>query len=200
MQINEKLNLVVPMRGDGSGAAVHAYHTPISREVFESNFLILAATKSALSSRGSHFLIDSGPRIAALTLRDECRKDAAARGAFDEKGQGVDYAASALLAELKRLTMVLCPSAKGWDMLPVDTAVQRGVIDADDWAEVESALVFFTCHYALAKKSDRQDIAQGTASLLRGESTSLSPMDYVASLPTSTPDEPTPVVTSSVPS
>jgi len=186
MQINENLNLVVPIRSDDKGVQVYGFHTPISREVFEANYRILAATKSSLASKGTYFQMDAGPRIAALTLKDEAKKDAADRGDFDDAGNPKDGAATALLAELKRLTMVLAPGPDGWDSLPVDAAIQQKIIDADEWREAESAITFFTCHYAMGRRAERERIAQATASLLKGSSTSSPLSAFASSLPTLT--------------
>ncbi|WP_244116435.1 hypothetical protein [Burkholderia gladioli] len=182
MQINEAMNLVVPIVSDESGVRVWGYHTPISRQVFEANYRVLAATKAALASQGSYYLMDAGPRVAALTLRDEGARQAEARG-------GKDEATPALLAEIHRLTMVLVPTAAGWDLQPVESAIASGKMDAEDWSEAESGIVFFTCICALASKADRKNHASGTASLLKGSITSLSPTEFAASLPKSTPGE-----------
>ncbi len=188
MQINDQNNLVIPIRADDSGTLIYGFHTPISREVFEANFRILSATKSVLGSKGIYFQMDSGPRIAALTLKDEGVKDAVSRGEFNAAGDPMDGGAGALLAEVKRLTTILAPQGDGWNMIPVDAAIASGVIDADEWREAESAIVFFTCLYALAKKMDRAKIAKATASLLKGSSTSCSLTEFPASLPKSTQD------------
>jgi hypothetical protein len=190
LKINDDINLVIPVKSDSKGVVVYAYHTPISRAVFESNYRILAATKSALAGKGIHYQMDSGPRIAALTLVDEGKKDALERGDFDENGQPKDSGAQSLLMEIRRLTTALIPGNNGWDMVPVGTAITKGAIDEDDWREAESAIVFFTCHYALAKKAERLGMAQATASLLKGSSTSSSLSEFAASLQTSTTEQP----------
>lgn len=212
MKINEKRNLALPIVTENvtkkvegkdvteSVVRVWAFHSPVSREVFEANYRILAATKSALASKGPHYLMSSGPRIAALTLRDEGLKDAAARGSFDKDGNVVDEETSAFFAEIKRLTMVLCAGTNGWEMLPIEAAISSGKIDAEDWGEAESTLVFFTCNYAMAKKADRETAARATASLLGASITSSSITEYLASLQTSTPAEPTRTAQSSIPS
>ena len=165
---------------------VHAFHAPISKPVFDLNFRILAATKSALASRGAHYLMSSGPRIATLTLRDEGLRDAESRGRFDDDGKPKDDETRAFLAELKRLTTILCPGVNGWDMLPVDTAIATGKIDEEDWQETEASIVFFTCQRSMSKKVDRERIAKATASLLNASITSSPLSEYVASLQKST--------------
>lgn len=212
MKIDEKRNLVLPVvtdrittKKDGNDVTeevvrTYAYHTPIARETFEANYRILAATKSSLAAKGSHYLMSSGPRIAALTLKDEGRKDAASRGLFDGDGNPKDEETAALFAEIKRLTNILCPGASGWDLLPVDTAISTGKIDSEDWEEVASSIVFFTCHYAMARKADREMVAKGTANLLDAQVTSSTPTEFAASLQTSTQAEPTKQARSSIPS
>lgn len=193
MKINESLNIVVNV-GDAFG-----YHSPISREVFEVNYRMIAATKSALAGKGIQYQMVSGPRIASLTLLDECRNDSQERGDFGIDGKPSDLNARALLAEIKRLTTILVPSANGYDMIPVDAAISRGAIDAEDWAEAESELVFFTCHYALAAKMERKNQAQAIASLLNGVSTSLMVTEYANSLQVSTTATDSTAAASSVP-
>lgn len=204
MQLDENLNVVVPVvtervtrkEKDADGkekevteevVKVYAFHTPISKAVFDANFRILAATKSALESKGTQYLMSAGPRIAALTLRDEGLRDAESRGNVDDNGRPKANEVEALFAEFRRLTMVLCSSPRGWDMVPVDQAIAGGVIDFEDWEEAEAALVFFTCHYSMAKKASRARIAQATVSLLRASTTPLSLSEYLDSLPRSTP-------------
>lgn len=183
MQLNDSLQLVVPIREDDSGVLVHGYHTPISREVFEANYRILAATKAALSSKGIGYQMGSGPRIAAMALRDEGKKDATERG---ESEESADSGASALLTELKRLTTIIAPGPQGWDIIPIDTALSRNIIDADEWQEALSDIVFFTCHYALARKNGRRPMAEAVASVLSASITSLPLSEYAASLKPST--------------
>jgi hypothetical protein len=187
MKIDSDLNLVVNVRSDEKGNwLIYGYHTPISRQIFEANYRVLAATKSALASKGVHYQMDAGPRIAGLVLLDEAARDAREIGNVDMDGKPIIDGAIALLADIKRLTMVLVPTDAGWQSRPVDVAISAGQIDAEEWKEVESSIVFFTCHYCLAKKSERQTMARATASVLNGQSTSLSVTEYANSLTTST--------------
>jgi len=200
MHINEALQIVVPLRADEKGhTTVHGYHIPISREVFEANYRIIAATKAELASKGTFYQMDSGPRIASLALKDEGKKDALSVGDVDDSGTPHDGGALALLAEIKRLTTVLVATDKGWEMLPVDTAIAQGLLDADDWREGESALVFFTCHYAMVKKSQRKVAADAITTILKGSNTSLSLTEFANSLPKSI-EKKTSKAASSVPS
>lgn len=180
MQITDSLNLAIPF-GDG----LTAYHTPIARAVYEMHYSVINATKAALSRKGIHYQMGSGPRIANLVLKDEGIKDAAERDIVDGQGRPLDERTPALLAEIKRLTTVLVPGLNGYENLPIDVAISQGKIDEEDWSEIEAAIVFFTCHVMPAKKSNRASIAAATASVLNGSITSSAPMEFSASLPTS---------------
>lgn len=195
MQFTSDLRLVFPITLDERGDPVlWAYHSPISLDVFNANYRIISATKHELFGKGIQYAYENGLRIAALAMRDASASDAQERGI-------VDAAASALLAEIKRLTLVLAPSESGFESLPVDIAMKNGAIDAQDWAEAEAALVFFTCAFAMAPRAGREIVARSAALVLRGSMTLLSVTEFAASLPISTPEE-TSVTTdpSSVPS
>jgi len=165
---------------------IHAFHTPVSKAVFDQNFALLASTKAAMESKGRQYLMSAGPRVAALTLRDEGLRDAESSGRMDDDGNPKDDEVRAFFAELRRLTMILCPGQSGWDMIPVDQAISGGKIDQEDWEEVESAIVFFTCHYSMARKADRARVSQATASFLKASTTSSPLSAYLASLQNST--------------
>jgi hypothetical protein len=202
-QINTALNLAFPVRWaeriiekDGKPDTVveplvWAYHTPISREIFDANYRIISAANMEIFSKGVAFAAESGPIIAALALRDASRQRALELGIIDENTDP----GTALMLELKRLTMILAPGATGFEYLPVDIALQKKVIDADDWREAESSVAFFTCGLWMARRTIREVRREALALVLRGLITSLQPMEFVASLRTLNPaetSEPTP--------
>ena len=177
--INPDLKLVVPVRDD-----IFAYHNPISREVYEANFRLLRDTKvsiwgdsaqAAFAARGD----------AALYL-----KDAGKSLAFSRQEEG-DSGASALLSELRRLTSVVIPGPSGWEAVPIEGALASGRLAEDDWADAEASIVFFTCVLSGTPRRDLKGMQQWAASLLGGQTTSSPPMEWAASLRTSTEDEPT---------
>ena len=198
MQINSDLNLVFPLRTqevdqtdprDPSKTIrvavplVFAYHTPIGSDTFQAHYRIIASTKASIFGRGVAYAADVGPRIAGLALRDA--------GSIDAAEWGIENQAPVLLAEIKRLTHVLVAneSQSGFDMLPIDAAIARKVIDPEEWSEAESFLTFFTCGYAMALRSNREAVGRASALVLAGSMTSLPPMEYAASLLTSTSGE-----------
>ncbi|MDE2469952.1 MAG: hypothetical protein KGL35_14725 [Bradyrhizobium sp.] len=178
--INADLKLVVPLRVDDEGEpALYAYHTPISLEVYEANFRLLGDAKTAIMGDNARHAF-MARADAPLYLREAGRALALARGVDGDGG------ASALLSDLKRLTLVLVPGAQGWDMLPVDTAIQRNAIDVDDWADAEADIVFFTVWAAGSGRKGRAAQMAFAARLINGQTTSLQPMEWTASLPTLT--------------
>lgn len=158
MTLDEQLRLVLPV-GDGER---FLYHVPIDESIFQLHFRVLAATKAAIWGKGLAYAADVGPQIASMVLRDE--GELIARDRL-EKG---DHGASALLAEIKRLTTVVAPSEEGYQTLPVDKA-----LGDEDWRELESRIVFFTCLYALTPRRSRREIAQAVAGILNALVTAL---------------------------
>lgn len=171
--ITADLKLVVQM-GD-----LHAYHSPIPREVYEANFRLLRDTKvSLLGNSAKHAFAARGD--ASLYLKEAGRALAAERGVDGDGG------ATALLADLRRLTVILLPGPKGWEMTPVEVALSSNRINEDDWADAEAAIVFFTSWVAGTPKREKDATAQFAASLIGGSTTSSPAMEWIASLPTST--------------
>ena len=187
MRLNDALNLVLSVRTDGNGNPIlFAHSTPISREVFEANFRVISATYAEIFEHGIKYAVMAGPRIAALALVDHGKKEQAAN-VLDE-GQG-DNPAESLIAEIKRLTSIICPGENGWETLPVDVAIQRKRIAPDDWTDLLGNLVFFTCASAMAKRDAKRAIMEVIASSMRASIVSLNCTEYAASLPKSTETE-----------
>ncbi len=201
MQISSTLNLVFPIRWSDKPDAegnltplIMAYHMPISQAVFEANWRIISATAATLLKKGVGPSVVS---IATLALKDAGRADAADYGLPEGLTIEAGGMAISLLAELHRLTTVLAPSTAGYESLPVDIAIARNVIDADDWMEAESALVYFTCGLSSATRQRKAASASLLASALMGSITSSPISEYLGSLPTSTTAEPSAPVESS---
>lgn len=203
--IDKALNLVVGVRIEQrlveeedkkprlvSDIIISAFHTPISREVFEANYRIIAAAKRALfaptaavtDNRELTLGYADAARIATLALKEAAVADAVTRGEEEP-----DKPAEALLTELERLTHVLLPTENGYERVPAAVAIHKKMIDKDEWAEALSGIVFFTCASQMTRKSDREWMAPLWASVLPGLTTSLPLTDYLASLQTSTPSE-----------
>lgn len=199
MAINAALNFVFPIRNSEDGTPlIWAYHTPMTSDVFRANYRVIAATKDALFRKGLKTAAEVGLPIADLALLDAASADAAEYGTQDT-GQ-------ALLNEFKRSTLVLCPGENGFDVLPVDAAIARGTIDADDWHDGECVIVFFTCLYQVSMRKRQSTLGEAFSSVVGGSMTSLPPLEWANSLKPSTlaepslaPVEPTGIAPSSLP-
>lgn len=186
--VNRRLNLVAPItRPNGSVVTVHAM--PISRETIEQFSVVLARTFAAIFELG---VGDStGPVVAVSMLKT----------ISTQLGQW-ENVQSQLLAEIHRLSSVIAADSGQWRPIPWDAAVQRGLLDADDAAEVTGALVFFTVVSAMSRRSQVADRLESPGRVWGFKTTSSTPMDYANSLPTLTPPETstvTPTQVASVP-
>jgi hypothetical protein len=176
MKIDQRLNIVIPLDIPGGGV-MHVHSTPISRDVFERYFMTIARTFSAIYNQGLGVI--GGPRVAALLLR----KVAEDAGEWDGPA-GVEYG---LMAEVRRLTNVVALDPTiGWTTLPYQDALDGGIVDPEDAAEVENAIVFFTVASAMHRRSEMGSIFDGLSSLWGAQTSSLNCMAFAASLPTST--------------
>lgn len=184
MQITNDLRLVVPIKTDDAGLAlVWGYHVPITREVYQAHYRIIAATKAALFNKGIGYALDLGPATARLALLDAARDDAAEHGLEESQ-------APILLAEIARLTTVVAGSKEaGYKPIPSDNAIANNIISAEEWEEAVSALVFFTSAYWTSKSGVRAKRARRLASALQGSMTSSTLTEFAASLLTSTPEK-----------
>ncbi len=171
MHIDDDWKLVLPITD-----SVQVFHSPITKAVFEANFRLLSATKADIFGHGNQYAFLSGLNVAALTLKDIGKR------LSDERGQEGDYGAQSFLGELQRCSTILAPGANGYDILPVGTALAQGTLDADDWADVENELVFFTCAACLSPRKARKAVAQAMADLLECSLTSLSCEEYARGL------------------
>lgn len=173
---------------------VTAYHSPISREIYEANFKLLGETKIALIGDNiRHAYMASGDSV--LYLR-QCGQEMAAKA-----GGSGDFGAAALLADIKRLTLIIAPGPQGWGVVPVDVALSSSIITDDEWADAEAALVFFTAWMAGVSRRERLKQINLSAQLIGGSTTSSSPAELISTLQQSNQtDNSAQNVVSSVPS
>lgn len=174
MKISQRLNLVVPIESDLGTIYVHAM--PISREVFERYYMELAKTFAEIYNGGLG--ITAGPRVAKMILK----KVATDLGTWDGPA-GVE---NGLLNEVRRLANVIVPTTNGWETIPLHEAIERKFIDADDAAEVDNVLTFFTIASSLHKRQDCAAILEGAGKLWGARPESLSCTELLNSLQTST--------------
>jgi hypothetical protein len=171
VKLNRNLHLVT--RIESPRGTLHVYSNPVPRVVFEQHFMIMGRAFTSIFNNG---LGASAPKLAAMIIKQEA------------KFLGEEMQGEALLADIKRSTHVLTPSANGagYEPLPYAEAVRQQLIDEEEAADIEGRICFFTL--ALRVGSERQ-IAASMASLRLfwdAETTSLTLSDYLNSLTTST--------------
>ena len=174
--LNRELNLVVSVEGEKG--PIHIHSVPISREVFEDNFLVISRAFTQVYTNGLGPV--TGPRVAALLLKQEAQT----LNVWEKTQQS-------LMAEIYRLTNVIAPSENGYETIPYDVAKKRGVIDPDAASEVENCIVYFTCASSIHLKAEMTIAMDGLKTLWNAQTSSLNVTEYMRSLPTLTPAETT---------
>ncbi len=171
MKISKDLRLVIPVETEQGHAYVHAQ--AVSREVYERYCpVVLRAFTQIMKHAGD---ITGAPKVAATYIR----RAAEQMGIKDDVESG-------LMAEITRLANVAVLGASGWEMVSLDDVHKKGMIDDDDWSEVENTLAFFTLGFFMVKKIERELILTEVAGIWGGRITSSSFTEFKDSLPTST--------------
>ena len=170
VRISRRLNLVLPV--EGAKGRIHVHSTPISRHIFEDNWLLISRTLSSTYMNKLGPVM--GPRVAALALRDEAKE------------MGLELQSQNLLEEIRRLTNVVAPTDNGWQTQPFVEAIKRGFIDEDQVSEVENSLVYFTCASWMHPKDQLPSVFDGMRTLWGAQTTSFNVTEFRNSLPTLT--------------
>lgn len=177
MRLDDKLNLIIPIpRGSGF---IYVHSAPLSREVFEQHYLIIARTFAALTAEG--LSVAAAPRVAALMLKDLATK----AGNWD----GAQGVAQTLIQEMVRLSHIVVPrtdDAGGWEAKPLYPALRDGTITDDERSEVMGAIVFFTVNSAMHRRMTLLIVLEMMDGLWGTLTSPLGPTEYADSLPRST--------------
>lgn len=179
IKLDKKLNIVLPI----DSGWVHS--TPVSYEIFEKYFIPISKAFARVFNEGLGTF--AGPRVAYLMLKKVAEED----GNWETPdGQGVGQG---LLNEIIRLSNVILPAegGHGWITMPLYEVLRQSKLDHDEKSEVLNGLVFFTLASSMARKTDLRGMLSGIVKFWDGQITSLDSTAYLASLPISTPVEPT---------
>jgi hypothetical protein len=173
MQINRKLNLVIPIQTETEGE-IFVHSVPIGRELFEKYYSVIGRTFKIIMER---FGITAAPRLSYLTLREVSQE----LGVWE----GADGVKSGLINEIQRLTNVMfCTPDNGWQTFPLTTYCARKEIDEDTLSEIMGELCFFTCVCKMNKKDAAEGILQAATGIWGSQISSLDSTAYLASLRT----------------
>ena len=181
MQINRKLNLVVPIdRPDGSRVYLHS--TPISFEVFEQFDLVLGRTYAAIYELGVG--ATCGPQmVMGMMKRLAAQLDPAKPAPGESQWERIQ---AGLLPEIRRLTMVI---VSGQRPKPYDVAVSRQELDADDQREAMGAILFFMLVSVMSKRSQVEERLNAAGRAWGFVTTLQDATAWAASFPTLTQEE-----------
>jgi hypothetical protein len=172
ININKKLNLSLPFDTDTGKIWIHS--VPLSREVFEANYLILAKTLSAIYTNGLGPAM--APRVAALMLKDMAKEMAIE-----------DQVQMTLVQEIYRLTNVLMPQQTGgWQTLPYAEVKMKKLVDEEILSEAENAIIYFIVASAVHRKAELPMAYRGLQEIWNAQTTLLNVTAFSNSLTTST--------------
>jgi hypothetical protein len=174
VKLNRALNLVIPLETDNG--RIHVHSTPIGISVFEDNFIAIGRTFNAI------YTTDLGPISGPRTCKMLMKK------VMGDEWPEVD---KSMFTEMRRLTNVLAPGKDGWETVPYNEAVRRGMLDTNQISYVENALTFFTVISLMHLPEDQAMALDALRALWKAQITSSNVTEYMRSLPTSTLDEST---------
>ncbi|MFU8516913.1 hypothetical protein, partial [Klebsiella quasipneumoniae] len=146
MKIDKKLNLVTNITRD-DGSIVYLHVTPFPYEVVEEYCVLLG-------NLFTNFITQVGPlgsaRVAAMMLKKRLKQEQEAR-LEDGKSLSDLPKSLTLVDEIQRLTVVIHNVGGQWKTTPLEVAFKQGVIDPDEYREVEGEVVFFMVSSAIQK-------------------------------------------------
>lgn len=187
LTISKNLSLVIPIiRADETKLYIHSM--PIRPETFEQFHLVLAKTFSAFAHNGLDPM--SGPSVAALILRSVAQATPRAPGVNWWEGSDGVGGEAGLMAEIRRLSNCILPDEKkGWTTIPLQSALEKGMITEDEKTEVVNILTFFTVVSLVAPRVDRSRLVNGMATVYELQTTFFNSTEFANSLKTSMQDE-----------
>ncbi|WP_260206513.1 hypothetical protein [Klebsiella quasipneumoniae] len=200
MKIDKKLNLVTNITRD-DGSIVYLHVTPFPYEVVEEYCVLLG-------NLFTNFVTQVGPlgsaRVAAMMLKKRLKQEQEAR-LEDGKSLSDLPKSLTLVDEIQRLTVVIHNVGGQWKTTPLEVAFNQGIIDPDEYREVEGEVVFFMVSSAIQKANLIAPTVGTVIKMYDGQLTSSSVTAFRDSLQTSKPvtDTPTqnaPPETSFIPS
>lgn len=138
VRIDDKLNLVIPVeRSNGLTYWVHS--TPISAEIFADFYVPIGQVFNKIYTGGIGMV--AGPRVAYFALRDICMQS--------NTWEGPNGVENTLCNEVWRLTNVLMPGERGWNMMTLSDVMRREMISPREIQEVKNNLIFFTVNFCM---------------------------------------------------
>jgi hypothetical protein len=158
--------------------SVYVHSAPISETVFDTYWKPIGKTFATIYSEGLGAV--AGPRIANKALKDISKE----LGMWD----GPTGVERGLVAEIRRLTNVIAPGERGWEMIPFDDPRVKICLDPHEISESEGAITFFTVAWCMHLRQQSEEMLPGAMQLWAAQITSSNCTVFLNSLPTLTAD------------
>ena len=183
MRIDRRLHIVVPIyedTSDDSPVIAYVHSVPLAEAIVDRYFMVLGKTYNAIFAQGLGFV--AGPGHAMRVLRHIAEE----MGVWHDR-EGNAGVERGLVEEIRRLTNVAAIDKDGnWNALPLQVALDQGIISVEDKREVENAIVFFIVASAVLPRAQRPTMIKAAADLWGAQTSSSTIMEWTASLKTST--------------
>lgn len=185
MKIDKKLNLVSTINRDGA-LPVYLHVLPFPYEVVEEHCFLLG-------NLFNNFITQIGnlgsARIAAMMLRKALSSQ---KQAMDKDKGATSTPTPSIIDEIQRLTNVIYSDDGQWKTAPLEVAFKQGIIEPDEYREVEGEVVFFMVSSAIQKRNLLEPTVGAVIGMYGGQLTVSSVTEFRDSLLTSNQDTDTP--------
>lgn len=182
MRIDKRLNIVIPIyedNSDDSPVVAYVHSTPLAEAIVDRYFMVLGQTYNAIFSQGLGFA--AGPGHAMRVLRHIATE----RGAWHDRN-GETGVERGLVEEMRRLTNVAALDKDGrWNALPLQVALDQGIISPEDKSEVENAIAFFIASCATLNRAQREGVMKAAGEIWGAQITYSNFTEWLNSLKTS---------------
>jgi hypothetical protein len=189
IRVSKKLNLAIPIEME-DGTNIHVHSTPIGVDVFDTYYRNLSRVFGEIY--GGNMALTAA-RICWNLIKD----DAVLHGNWE----GSNGVAQGFFGEVWRLTNVVHPGPKGWQITQWEDAVKSHMLFDDDVIKVKNLISYFMLASVMHGRNEMEQV-EFSLKPWGGLFTPLNCTEYRDTLPMLTPaaDTPMKVTVSSIPS
>lgn len=181
MHINRELNLVMKWESEKFGS-LYIHSCPVSESVLDAYPKELCLTLDELMGQVRSTQALYGATQVAYSM---LKNIATNRGTWSGAG-GVE---AGFVNEILRLTNVLYVGENGWEVLPVDVSIKKGILSERDKREILSNILFFMLNFSLCPREYLPLVEEFLNFQPSLERTSSNCMEFLTGLQTSNKNE-----------
>lgn len=178
MKIDKKLNLVSTINRDGA-LPIYLHVLPFPYEVVEEHCFLLGNMFNSFITQVGNL---GSVRVAAMMLRKALSNQEQEK---DKETQTTQP--PSIIDEIQRLTNVVYNDGDQWKTAPLEVAFKQGIIEPDEYREVEGEVVFFMVSSAIQKRNLLKPTVGAVIGMYGGQLTVSSVTEFRDSLQTSNP-------------